>query len=71
VLGKSIISPPRPRARKPARVPGPPTRALALGLVAVIGSGYALLRHYLMSPPPVVAPSMREIPAPDLTPTER
>jgi hypothetical protein len=71
VFGKSIIRPPRPRARRLQPVPGLPWRSFALALLAVLGSVYALVRYYggrgqLPSPPPA-----QEIPAPDLVPVEK
>ncbi|MGO8992921.1 MAG: hypothetical protein ACLQVI_06310 [Polyangiaceae bacterium] len=53
-------------------MPGLPVRALLLGLVAVFGSGYALVRYYTRrATPPATTPATREIPAPELLPADR
>jgi hypothetical protein len=66
VFGKSITRPERPRTTRLLPVPGLPWRTFALAFLAIVGSVYALVRHYTR---PEIAPqgeSIRELPAPEL-----
>lgn len=73
MFGKSITRPSKPPARHLEPVPPLPTRAVMLALLAVMGSAYAIVRHYTrVEPPPRAQPAeMREVPAPEVVPVER
>jgi len=68
VFGKSITQREPPRARRVTPIPRLPWRAFALAAIAVIGSGYAIARHYARTAAATPPPAVDELPAPELEP---
>jgi len=66
VFGKSITERRRPRSTRLLPVPDLPWRTFALAVLAIVGSVYALVRHYTRPETPRETAPVREIPAPEL-----